>query len=106
MKQLFIVAVSLLALSFGTSDVIKSLDFQLNYTDRVTILDEGRQTAATSFISSTDTIDDKVDLNDIFGSPGDLTDWNYTEIDAEDWAYLDSIGIYWDEKSECYRKRK
>lgn len=49
---------------------------------------------------------DRVDLNDIFGSPDDPTDYNYTEIDEEDWEYLNSIGVYWDEDYNCFRKRR
>ena len=48
---------------------------------------------------------DRVDLNDYLGSPGDETDWNYTEIDDDQQKYLDSIGVYWDSNKEYWRKR-
>lgn len=52
-------------------------------------------------------IPDRVDLNEIFDPryEGD-TDWNYTEIEDEDFHLLDSLGIYWDERYGCYRKHK
>lgn len=102
MKQLFIVAIGLLALSCG----VNSLDFRADYGSRTTVVDGGREAAEPIFPHAVDTTDERIDLNDIFGSPNDSTDWNYTEIDEEDWAYLDSIGVYWDNESECYRKRK
>lgn len=66
------------------------------------VVGSGVRTAA-----SKENTDERVDLNDILGCPEDtMTDWNYTEIDEDEWRYLDSIGVYWDEKSNCYRKRK
>lgn len=52
-------------------------------------------------------ISDRVDLNEIFDPrhEGD-TDWNYTEIEDDDFRHLDSLGIYWDERYGCYRKHK
>lgn len=47
----------------------------------------------------------RVDLNDIFGSENDPTDWNYTEIDDEGWRYLDSIGVYWNSDSDCFMRK-
>ena len=49
--------------------------------------------------------EDAVDLNDIFGKYDPDTDWNFTELDEEDWDYLRKLGIYWDDESGCYRKR-
>lgn len=49
--------------------------------------------------------DDAVDLNDYLGSPDDDTDWNYTEIDDEQEEYIKQLGIYWDSKRECWRKK-
>lgn len=52
-------------------------------------------------------IPDKVDLNKIFdpNNEGD-TDWNFTELSEDEISYLDSIGVYWDERCRCYRKHK
>ena len=49
--------------------------------------------------------DDAVDLNTIFGKYDTETDWNFTELDEEDWEYLNRIGVYWDDDAGCYRKR-
>lgn len=49
--------------------------------------------------------EDAVDLNDIFGKYDPDTDWNFTELNEEDWDYLRKLGIYWDDESGCYRKR-
>lgn len=50
---------------------------------------------------------DKVDLNEILSTgEDDPTDYNFTELDDEGWRYLESLGIYWDDSSGCYRKRK
>lgn len=55
----------------------------------------------------THSISDRVDLNEIFDPRREgNTDWNYTEIDDDDLNRLDSLGIYWDERYGCYRKRK
>lgn len=51
------------------------------------------------------TQDEVVDLNDIFGEFDPETDWNYTELDPEGWEYLKKLGVYWDDESECWRKR-
>lgn len=51
--------------------------------------------------------DDVVDLNDIFSyGDDDPTDYNYTELCEEEWKYLDSLGVYWDNKSGHWRKKK
>lgn len=52
-------------------------------------------------------IPDRVDLNEIFDPRHEgNTDWNYTEIEDDDFHYLDSLGIYWDKQYGCYRKHK
>lgn len=43
---------------------------------------------------------DVVDLNDFLGTPGDETDWNYTEIEDFQWDYLQSNYIVID-TSKC-----
>ena len=51
--------------------------------------------------------DDVVDLNDIFSSgDNDPTDYNYTELSEEEWKYLDSLGVYWDDELGYWRKCK
>ena len=51
--------------------------------------------------------DDVVDLNDIFSSgEDDPTDYNYTELSEEEWKYLDSLGVYWDDELGYWRKCK
>lgn len=49
--------------------------------------------------------DEVVDLNDIFGELDPKTDWNYTELDPDGWEYLKKLGVYWDNESECWRRR-
>lgn len=49
--------------------------------------------------------DEVVDLNDVFREFDSETDWNYTELDPEEWEYLKKLGIYWDDVSECFRRR-
>ena len=49
--------------------------------------------------------EDAVDLNTIFGKYDPETDWNFTELNEEDWEYLNKIGVYWDDDAGCYRKR-
>lgn len=49
--------------------------------------------------------DDRVDLNDYLGYPGDGTDWNYTEIDSDAEKYLENLGIYWDTGKGYWRKK-
>lgn len=51
--------------------------------------------------------DDVVDLNDILSSgTDDPTDYNYTELSEEEWKYLDSLGVYWDDELGYWRKCK
>jgi hypothetical protein len=53
------------------------------------------------------TIDDVIDLNTIFRlNDDDETDYNYTELDDDDWDYLNKIGVYWDSDNGCYRIRR
>lgn len=49
--------------------------------------------------------EDAVDLNTIFGKYDPETDWNFTELNKEDWEHLKKIGVYWDDATGCYRKR-
>ena len=51
--------------------------------------------------------DDVVDLNEILSSgTDDPTDYNYTELSEEEWKYLDSLGVYWDDELGYWRKCK
>lgn len=47
-----------------------------------------------------------VDLNDIFGKYDPDTDWNFTELDEDEWEYLKKLGVYWDDSEGCYRKKE
>ena len=45
----------------------------------------------------------KIDLNDVFSSGADdPTDYNYTELCEDELKYLDSLGVYWSDKLECW----
>ena len=53
------------------------------------------------------TPDEVVDLNEILSSgTDDPTDYNYTELSEEEWKYLDSLGVYWDDELGYWRKCK
>lgn len=43
---------------------------------------------------------DRVDLNDFFDDSE--TDWNYTELSEDEWRYLDSLGVTWNEEKGYY----
>lgn len=44
-----------------------------------------------------------VDLNDYLrSSEDDETDYNATELSPEEWRYVESLGIYWNESTGCY----
>lgn len=44
-----------------------------------------------------------IDLNDYLRSgEDDETDYNATELSPEEWRYVESLGIYWNESIGCY----
>lgn len=44
-----------------------------------------------------------IDLNDYLrSSEDDETDYNATELSPEEWQYVESLGIYWNESTGCY----
>ena len=44
-----------------------------------------------------------IDLNDYLrSSEDDETDYNATELSPEEWRYVESLGIYWNESTGCY----
>ena len=47
-----------------------------------------------------------IDLNDYLRSDeDDETDYNATELSPEEWQYVESLGIYWNESKGCYCKK-
>ena len=47
-----------------------------------------------------------IDLNDYLrSSEDDETDYNATELSSEEWQYVESLGIYWNESTGCYCKK-
>ena len=47
-----------------------------------------------------------IDLNDYLrSSEDDETDYNATELSPEEWQYVESLGIYWNESTGCYCKK-
>ena len=47
-----------------------------------------------------------IDLNDYLrSSEDDETDYNATELSSEEWQYVESLGIYWNESKGCYCKK-
>lgn len=65
---------------------------------------ENRQKISSASITKEK--DPVVDLNDIFGSDEDATDYNATELEPEDFEYLESIGVYYDNETCQYRQRR
>lgn len=97
-------------------DLIKKTDEyiverRMYYTlDSVVIDTIQRNNNSTLYIPSAEinnVPDDVVDLNEILSSgTDDPTDYNYTELSEEEWKYLDSLGVYWDDELGYWRKRK
>ena len=97
-------------------DLIKKTDEyiverRMYYTlDSVVIDTIQRNNNSTLYIPSAEinnVPDDVVDLNEILSSgTDDPTDYNYTELSEEEWKYLDSLGVYWDDELGYWRKCK
>lgn len=95
--------------SVDTSKICKNKEDKSNNNSYNVIPKDRRisNTLKSKDVSKVKTIPkDVVDLNDYLSEPGDGTDWNYTEIDDEQKSHLDSLGIYWDNKTGYWRKRK
>lgn len=97
----------------GTSEIWRNVKCELVSVSYDTVLkvkqEQSKQSTLETEISlpRVQTIPkDRVDLNDYLGCPNDETDWNYTEIDGEMKKYLDSLGIYWDNEKQYWRKKK
>jgi len=86
--------------------IVRNSHYVLHSVNYDTIQKRQSSTIEQPKISYAKEPDDKVDLNDIFdpNREGDV-DYNFTELDDEDWLYLERIGVYWDDGSGCYRKR-
>lgn len=102
-----VLATSCITITYPDTDVQTSYTTSRRHLQGVTAVGGKVVGSGVRTTASKENTDERVDLNDILGCPEDtMTDWNYTEIDEDEWKYLDSIGVYWDEKSNCYRKRK
>lgn len=88
-----------------TLKIVRTCYYTLDSTQYDTIQKRKASTIERSESSYTNLPEDAVDLNNIFGKYDPDTDWNFTELDEEDWEYLRKIGVYWDDDRGCYRKR-
>lgn len=87
--------------------VVRTCYYKIDSTRYDTIAKRQRSTIETPTSNEYQNLpEDAVDLNTIFGKYDTDTDWNFTELDEEDWEYLKKLGVYWDDDAGCYRRKK
>lgn len=87
--------------------VVRTCYYKIDSTRYDTIAKRQRSTIETPSSNEYQNLpDDAIDLNDIFGKYDPDTDWNFTELDEEDWEYLKKLEVYWDDDAGCYRRKK
>ncbi len=87
--------------------VVRTCYYKIDSTRYDTIAKRQRSTIETPSSNEYQNLpEDAVDLNTIFGKYDPDTDWNFTELDKEDWEYLKKLGVYWDDDKGCYRRKK